>query len=198
MYIQHSFCSYFHYEIYCLLLLVNPVHGKESLLLLCFTLVIKFLVTSELDWALLGKWLSLQYKNLVTPKKEEKGVFCQLCRIIILSLYLQVPYKPEHREWKWHSRTKAKPTEPRSPLSEPNTLYPVYHISIKESGTSEIRKNITFCFAYKCMYAICNKPALFCEDIFLMVRQGMLHDQFDSTFTEMQQPDMIRKWIWIS
>lgn len=37
------------------LLLINPVHGKESLLLLCFMLVIKFLFTSELHWALLGK-----------------------------------------------------------------------------------------------------------------------------------------------
>lgn len=37
------------------LLLINLVHGKESLLLLCFALVIKFLFTSELDWALLGK-----------------------------------------------------------------------------------------------------------------------------------------------
>lgn len=56
------------------LLLINPVHGKASLLLLCFMLVIKFLFTSELHWALLGKRLSLQYKNLVmVPKKEGKN-----------------------------------------------------------------------------------------------------------------------------
>lgn len=55
------------------LLLINLVHGKESLLFLCFTFVIKFLLISELDWALLGERLSLQYKNLVmVPKKEEK------------------------------------------------------------------------------------------------------------------------------
>lgn len=111
LYIQHSFYSNFHCEIIIKLLLINPVHGKESLLLLCFMLVIKFLFTSELlYWALLGKWLSLQYKNLVmVPKKEGKnGILPVVRNYFFISQYLQVPYKPERREWKWHSRTKAK------------------------------------------------------------------------------------------
>lgn len=48
------------------------------------------------------------------------------------------------------------------------------------------------------MYTIVNKLAVFLEDILSIVRQGMLHDQFVSTFTEIQHPDKIRNWIRIS
>lgn len=40
-----------------------------------------------------------------------------------------------------------------------------------------------FCSAYKCMYTIFNKLAVFREDTLPIVRQGMLHDQFVSTLT---------------
>lgn len=55
-----------------------------------------------------------------------------------------------------------------------------------------------FCFAYKCMYMIFNKLAVFHEDICPIVRHRVLHHQFVSTFTEIQHPGKIRNWIWIS
>lgn len=94
---------------------------------------------------------------------------------------------------------KGKATDPRSPLSEPNTLYAVNHISIKESGTSEILKNHNRCSGLHTN--VCAQSltlAVFCDYALSIVRQGMLHDQFVSTVTEIQHPGKMRNWTWVS
>lgn len=136
------------------------------MLLLCFTLVMKFLLTSELNWNLLGKWLSLQNRNLVMmpKKKEEKMLFWLLSwkfLIIASPSTLQtrvIVSLPSNRAGQRQSQ--------RYPglLCISPILYLVFHISIKVSWTYEIFKNIP-CFVYIYMFSIFKKQFVFSEDI---------------------------------
>lgn len=50
-----------------------------------------------------------------------------------------------------------------------------------------------FLFAYTL-----NTLAGFCDYVLWIVRHGMLHGQFVSTFTEIQHPGKMRNWTWVT